>query len=1091
MDRPADDKSLLDEILAAAKRVVVLRGAAVSGKTAAVIAMYQRFLDRAARPHCLLLAPNALATSDLRRRLLQASPTGVVISPQVLTFSALAGRVLAAVDDAGRMLRPFERRLLLRRIVDELNRAGRLSAFRSVADTPGLIVSLDRAIAELKRAAVEPDELARAVGRATGRSRDLLGVYRRYQKALVDDGVYDVEGRMWKAREVLRRGRGGSLPGLEGIEAVAVDGFTDFTPTQLEILQLFSSRFERTVITLPYAQDRRERMWRWTRRTLDRIRRTFGDDMAEVEAPPSDRPLRAVWRTVFDIDADIASKRSQAPDALEVLAAAGAESEVAAVARRIKRMLTEGAPAGSIAVLARSLDAYRPLIDRIFAEHDIPTAAAPQTLPTTPIVRFVLNVASLAPQFAFRDVLRTIANSYFRPQALGPYGPQEVAAAQMLIREGNVLAGRESYANAAERLGGRAKRIRDEDDDDAEMPLGAVRVSAELLRSAWGMLRALFELAEGAADAAGIVRLIDALELRQVACEGHSPRQIAGDLRALSELRSALDSVANTMPTVARIREALAAAACPPDRTESLVDVLDVLDARALRYRHVFLLGLSEGTFPRRFVESSLISEADRLAWARRGVELDRRGDLTAREMLLFYLAVSRADETLQVSFLDTDAEGRGAGAGAFLLALLEPFGGLERFEQGGRLRRIAPGGFIPPIDRIASRRDALNAAVAGLFDADLPGAESALGWAATHQRDVIRRASMGLFARARRYAPGECDNFDGRITDASLLKELARRFPAETVFSASRLNAYGQCPWQFFAAYVLKLKPLTEPQRQLEPVARGIFVHDVLFRVMRRLREEIGRPFHLGEVEREHLLKTVAEAVEAQASDVDARRPPYRMLWGIQRDKMHRELREYLLNQQEQTPAGTMHMHFELGFGVEGVAPELQDPASRAEPVAIDTPAGKVRIRGKIDRVDKVVGKGLEGVLVVDYKTGRLPSNADIDEGRNLQLPIYTEAAEQILAQPSVGGTFHQVAEGASRDFWAFKAPRGDDRTFDKRRGDAVALIAEFVRGMAAGRFDALPTHACPGYCPFRQICHYSPARVQIKQSGHAGTAP
>jgi len=1085
MSPPSEDNYLLERILAAPKRVVVLRGAAAGGKTSAVVAMYQRFLRGAAQPHCLLLAPNWPAAADLRRRLLGASPTGVVISPQVLTFSALAGRVLAAVDDAGRMLPPFQRRLLLGRIVDELSRAGRLSAFAGVADTPGLIVSLDRSIAELKRAAVEPDELARAIGEASGRSRDLLEVYRSYQRALLDDGVYDVEGRMWKARDVLRRAAGGPLPSLEDVEAVAVDGFTDFTPTQLEILQLFSRRFERILITLPYVDDGRRRMWRWTRRTLDRIRQTFGQDVTEVEAPRLPRPLRAVWETVFQID----PKESPGPDGLEVLTASGVESEVAAVARRIKRMLTEGAPAGSIAVLARSLETYRPVIERVFAQHEIPTASAPQPLSEVPIVRFVLNVASLAPQFAFGDVLRAIANSYFRPGALGPYGPQEVAAAQMLIREGNVLAGRESYADAAERLARRVRQSPDEDDD--QMPLGQVRVSVEVLQSARDMLLGLFDLAEGATDAAGMMRLIDALELGQAACEGRSPRQVARDLRALCELQSALGAAATEMASPRRLREALAAAACPPDRTESLVDVLDVLDARALRYRHVFLLGLGEGTFPQRFVESSLIRQSDRLAWKDRGIEMDCREDLIAREMLLFYLAVSRADETLAASFQDTDAGGRAAGAGAFLLAMLEPFGGLERFEQRGRLRRIPPGSFIAPIDEIASRRDALNAAVAGLFDSHLTGAEQALAWSATCLPDVIRRASMGLFARFRRHRPGECDNFDGRITDPSLLDDLARRFPGQTVFSAKRLNAYGQCPWQFFAAYVLKLQPLREPQRRLEPVARGLFVHDVLFSVMSRLRETMGRAFHLGEVPEDHLLEIIAEAVEAQAADVETRRPPYPMLWRVQRDQMQRELCEYLLNQREQSPADTTHVCFELGFGLDDVAPELQDPASQAEPVTIDTPAGQVRIRGRIDRVDKVSHEGRAGVMIVDYKTGSLPSYADIDEGRSLQLPIYTEAVEQILAQRSLGGTFHQVARGKRRDFSVFKPPRDDDRSFDERRSDALAVIANFVRGMAAGRFDAYPTRNCPGYCPFRQICHYSPARAQVKQPEQTGNPP
>ena len=34
-------------------------------------------------------------------------------------------------------------------------------------------------------------------------------------------------------------------------------------------------------------------------------------------------------------------------------------------------------------------------------------------------------------------------------------------------------------------------------------------------------------------------------------------------------------------------------------------------------------------------------------------------------------------------------------------------------------------------------------------------------------------------------------------------------------------------------------------------------------------------------------------------------------------------------------------------------------------------------------------------------------------------------------------------------------------------------------------GRFDLAPTHDCPSYCPFRQICHYSPVRAELKGTG------
>jgi ATP-dependent helicase/nuclease subunit B len=192
----------------------------------------------------------------------------------------------------------------------------------------------------------------------------------------------------------------------------------------------------------------------------------------------------------------------------------------------------------------------------------------------------------------------------------------------------------------------------------------------------------------------------------------------------------------------------------------------------------------------------------------------------------------------------------------------------------------------------------------------------------------------------------------------------------------------------------------------------------------------------------------------------------------------MAEELRGYLRRQRE---AGAVCSHFELAFGMEDA--QAADPASRREPVAMKTPRGPVLLRGRIDRVDELHGGEARGPLVIDYKTGRLPSEADLKEGRNLQMPVYIEAVEQILLRPCPGGVFHHVADAKDRHFSELKAPRKDPRPFRERRTEAVRLIGEFVAGIRGGRFDALPSATCPSYCPFREICQHADARAELKE--------
>ena len=125
---------------------------------------------------------------------------------------------------------------------------------------------------------------------------------------------------------------------------------------------------------------------------------------------------------------------------------------------------------------------------------------------------------------------------------------------------------------------------------------------------------------------------------------------------------------------------------------------------------------------------------------------------------------------------------------------------------------------------------------------------------------------------------------------------------------------------------------------------------------------------------------------------------------------------------------------------------------------------------------------------MVIDYKTGRLPSGNDIVEGRALQLPLYHLAAEQLLGTPCMGGAFHAVAvEPASKErlFATVDRVRGKltpRENFPDAMAEVAATVGRFVENMRAGRFDALPTHDCSSYCEYRHICRYSEIRAARK---------
>ncbi len=1092
----------LPEELTRRRGVTVLAGLAGAGKTAAVLELYRQHLDELGRPGCLLIVPNAPAASQMRQRLLELSESGVLIAPAATTFAALAASILSASGRPAGTLSPVQRRLLLTGIVAALKAEGRLKALGPLSDAPGLVSALDASIAELKRAAVEPGALAAAIDTRSAKDADLLAVYQRYQEHLLAAGRFDVEGLMWLARDVLASDPGAPL-GYEGVAAVAADGFTDFTPTQLDMLAHLARRVERTWVTLPLAdQPRRERLWSWTRRTLKRIREAI--PAAEVVTLSEGGDAMAA---LFELAGE-AGKGSSARAGLEVaiLEAADVEAEVAAAARAVKADLAGGCPPGSVAVMARDLSGYEEPIQRIFAAHDVPVASRPERLDACNVVRYVLRLLSLPPRYEFHDVLATIRNSYFRPSALGEgFDGRTVATAEMAIRTANVLGGRDAYAKALGRLAGRAESAPERFGEDEAVALGPLATDAPAIRQAAEMLEAMLarlEALAAAEDFRGYLgaagELVAGLEVGAAAADHEDDELVAADLRALRAFQQLLEdlSAAELPPGggaedfAELVASSAEATTCPPPRGQELVTVVDVLDARAMRFDRVYLLGVNEKAFPRLAQDRCFIDESDRTAWAARGVLLDRRSDLIDREMLLFYLAATRAESRLTLSYLSADAAGKPHAPSSFVEELVAAAG---RQGNACRRRHIGPGQFVPPAAELASPGDAFNAAIyAGFSDeyADRDQAKRLLGWAAEQRPELLRRSAFGILAADRRWRSGELDAYDGRLDDAALLESVARQFSADRVFSATELNSYAQCPWQFFARYLLRLEPLAVPEARMTPAARGSFCHAVLWGALTELRDRAGGELRLGRVSLEELQDALERAVSAERKRLAAQ-AVYSGLWDVQTDYWQRMLLAYL-GGQRQSAGDDSSLCFELGFGLAPRKGERLDPLSRPEPVVIDAGGLGIRLEGKIDRVDCLAADDGQALLAVDYKTGRIPATREMAEGRDLQLALYARALEAIFPQPCAGGAYHDVRGGAHRYFARFKLSRGRRQEvpdYEEKLNSALAAAGRYVRGMQQGRFDALPAEHCPSWCPYRQICHYSEHRARRK--GGQGQRP
>lgn len=173
--------------------------------------------------------------------------------------------------------------------------------------------------------------------------------------------------------------------------------------------------------------------------------------------------------------------------------------------------------------------------------------------------------------------------------------------------------------------------------------------------------------------------------------------------------------------------------------------------------------------------------------------------------------------------------------------------------------------------------------------------------------------------------------------------------------------------PYAIHARYILRLKPL--PPLDEDPGARdrGNIVHEALDRFVR------AHPLQLPADARARLIEIGRDAFGRHLD-----RPGVRAFW------WPRFLRIV-----------DWFLEWERVRRAAGILPVLTE-ASGA--IAFDAPGGPFRLRAKVDRIDRTVS----GLVILDYKTGRPPSRAQVEAGLAPQLPL--EAA--ILA----GGGFGDV---------------------------------------------------------------------------------
>ncbi len=1102
-----------------ASQLTLLVGRAGSGKTERLLDEYRLAL-RAARDRrrvgsVLWLAPTHRAQQAIVERLLSAGEP-VQLAPQVLTFNVFAEKILAAAGQPASPISPVMKRLLLRRIVAELHAGGSLASFASVVHTSGFLDVISSFIAELKREEIWPEKFlavcARGLGSRSQRDAALGLIYERYQAQLTAQNWYDGEGRFWLARTALANGVRGPFA---SVEFLAVDGFADFTQTQSEILGLLMGWIGRATITLPLEEPTsRPDLFAKPSVALAQLQQSLPDGATcRVEPISADD---STWPPGLarNVDGLFANPRENHPTdsaaGIELIAATGPVGECESVARWIKHLLETGVAPKQIVVALRAIAEDGRAWSDFLMDAGIPTwCEAKLPLASSPVVKALFSLLQLELEnWPFARLMSVLDSNLFLPswpEFQSRRAARSVAAA---LRRLKLHAGRDLILRVLSRvatglLQEEAAVVSDEDDEEArpvsEVSAAAIASQAEPLLARLSRTTERLRRKHTLADWADVLATLGT-ELgwtrRGLSAADNADSLEARDwdllqriVRTAAEADEKLAASSDAKPTrklplfdlaefTAELRDLLGGETIPiPPDPGGNVRVLDVEQVRHLTVPHLFVVGLSESSFPQNRADDCLFGDAERRDLAARGLALRHREHHQQDEMFLFYSLVTKARASLTLSYPAINRKGQPVFPSPYVTAIRSLFSPIALpVRQEGQLDPV------PLADRALTATDLRLVAMTeartarpGLFHHLLSKPEwQPVGWnlLAVIDTNVHRFHTRGF------------TSYEGRLELPQNLDALRKRFGAHHQFSATELEGYAVCPFRFWLGKVLNLDALPTPEEGTDYAARGSLIHDVLAKLLvegmdsdeealaarfRQLIEEhLGHRFH--ETELQRALTRIEEELLGQ--------------WGEAFARQHAEYREKL------SSAWTGRMPSlapEIPFGsLPDETPAESEP--HHDPILFGDEDRAVRVRGRIDRVDVGTVAGQTVFTVIDYKTGRPPKSneAELQTGRAIQLALYTLAVRRLgLAGPE--------AVPFQMGYWLLKETgfkRGYQRETKSFDGlDAAAIdaleqilddvIPKLAEGLRSGKF--LVENAdrdCTGHCPYHTTCRVNQIR-------------
>ena len=959
--------------------------------------LYQKVIEESKKhpdQNYMVIVPEQF-TMQTQKDLVMLHPDKGIMNIDVLSFRRLAHRIFEEVGADHRIvLTETGKNLMLRKVAIE--QQGKLQVLGQRMNKPGYISEVKSVLSELMQYEITDFELQEMIRFVENRPllhaklKDIQILYNAFleyqrEKFMKPEELLDVLCSVAGRSQLLR----GSV--------LALDGFAGFTPAQLKVLEELLSICANIWITVTidgreniYGEIQEHELFAPSKKLIKSVseaarRRSSIDEpvilgkdclprfsgkreLCHLEQNLF-RKKYSVYRYKEESQKNPAAK-SQEDAQLSFHTCINPAEEVHFAARTICRLVRdENLRYRDIAVITGNMSAYGHYVKKIFPMYEIP-AFLDETrhILLNPCLEFVRGALQ-----AVQDDLSY--ETVFRLLRTGMTGISMEAVDRL---ENYVLAagirGRSKWGKEWTYLPGRMtpEELQQCNEYRAQAAERMLPFAEKMSRKEQPLLyyaQTLFELLEDC----GIQQQLKDRELMLLQEgareEAREYAQIYSILIALlDEMVELLGDEVVSLREFAEILDAgfddASVGIIPPGIDQ--VQVGDIERSRLAHIKVLFFLGLNDGWVPARGDGGGIVSDMEREVLGQTGIELApsvRENSYIQRFYL--YQNLTKPSQRLYLSWCASSGDGS-AMRPSYLAALLQ-----KMFPQIPVISEKLSG---TDIYQITSKKNGLLYLTKGLHD--LRSGEEDPAWMELSRSylqdeeysDRVRTLVQAAFLRGMK----------GRLSYQTS-KEL---YGEVMVNSVTRLEQFAACAFAHFAMYGLHLS-----ERELYGVKAadlGIIFHRALELFSRRLQAQKIAWNEISQEEQARLIDECVEEISAEYGDG--------ILHGSAREeytitRIKRILRRTVWTLHRQLLAGEFKpVGFEVSFAEAGNLESVNVRFGKN---------GRIRLQGRIDRVDTADTSDCVYVKIVDYKSGNTKFDpVSLYYGLQLQLVVYLNAA-------------------------------------------------------------------------------------------------